>query len=166
MLDDVAHNLYYLSLLFASGCGFIRFKRVDLASKILVVLVCCGFINEIAAYYLAIKYHTNMALYTVYAFIEFGLLCLYFNSVIDVFAKKNIGIYIAVGGIVLGVTNMIFVQHLDSLNSFFLLFESLMVIGMSLFAFFRLLLKHDSLTLYRYPHFWFISIILFFWVLY
>ena len=34
---------------------------------------------------------------------------------------------------------------------------------MSLFAFFRLLLKNDSLHLYNYPHFWFISIIIFFW---
>ena len=34
---------------------------------------------------------------------------------------------------------------------------------MSLFAFFRLLIKNDSLYLYRYPHFWFISILAFFW---
>lgn len=34
---------------------------------------------------------------------------------------------------------------------------------MCLFAFFRLLLKRESLSLSGYPHFWFISILMFFW---
>jgi hypothetical protein len=34
---------------------------------------------------------------------------------------------------------------------------------MSLFAFFRLLLQERLMHLSRYPHFWFISILAFFW---
>ncbi len=126
-------------------------------------MVCCDFINEIAAYYLAKKYHNNLPLYAIYCFVEFGLLCLYFNKVIDVFTRKNVGIYIGATGIGCGIINLVFIQSLNSIGSYFLFFEALSVIGMSLFAFFRLLLKNDALHLYKYPHFWFICILIFFW---
>ena len=159
----MAHYIYLLALLFAGLSSIYRFKSLDIATKILSVLICCAFINECAAFYLAIKYHNNLALYAIYSIMEFAMLCLYFNEVVDVFKKKNIGIYIGLAGSILGILNLLFVQHLASFNSFFLLFEGLAVISMSLFAFFRMLLKYDSLKLYKYPHFWFISIILFFW---
>ena len=160
----VAYNIYIASLLFACICSIFRFKRLDTASRVLAVLVCCALLNESAAYYIAFKYHNNLSLYSIYCFIEFGILCVYFNTLIDVFIKKNIGIYIGVIGITLGIINLVFLQHLNSFNSYFLFFEDLSVIGMSLFAFFRMLLKEDDvLLLYQYPHFWFISILVFFW---
>ncbi len=163
MIYQAANYIYLLSLLFASVCSISRFKKTDKASRILSILISCAFINESAAYLLAKIYHNNLALYNIYSLVEFGLLSLYFNYMIDVFIKKNIGFYVGIAGILMGILDLIFLQHLDSFNSYFLLFEALSVIGMSLFAFFRLLLKHDSLTLYKYPHFWFISILLFFW---
>lgn len=163
MIFKIAYYSYVCSLLFACFISIYRYKEIDAASKILVFLVCCAFINESVAYYLSKKFNDNLGLYSIYCFFEFGLICLYFNRVIDVFIKKNIGIYIAVGGILFGIVNLVFIQSLNRLNSYFLFFEGLLVIGMSLFAFFRLLLKHDSLHLYKYHHFWFISCLLFFW---
>lgn len=159
----VANYIYLASLLFACISSIYRFRKLDAASKILAVLICCAFINESAASYMAKKYHNNLSLYTIYSFIEFGILCFYFNSVIDIFREKNLGIYVGVIGITLGIANLLFIQHLESINSYFLLLEGLCVIGMSLFAFFRLLLKNDTLNLNRYHHFWFISILIFFW---
>ena len=155
--------IYIASVLFAGISSVTHFKRLDIPSKILSILICCAFFNECAARYLAIKYHNNLSLYAIYSIVEFAMLCLYFNSVIDVFIKNKIAIDVGVIGIVLGILNLTFLQHFESLNSFFLLFEGLSLIGMCLFAFFRMLLKYDSLKLYVYPHFWFISIILFFW---
>jgi hypothetical protein len=136
---------------------------LDRGSKILAILVCCAFLNEGAAYFMARKYHNNIPLYTVYSLIEFGILCFYFNNIIDVFIKKNMGLYIGIVGILLGLINLKFVQSLNTINSYFLFLEGLSLVGMSLFAFFRLLLKHDSLNLFKYHHFWFICIIVFFW---
>ena len=163
MIYHLVYFIYFVSLLFASFCSLYRFKTLDAASKVLCVLMCCAFINECAAFYIERAYHNNLPLYAIYCFIEFGLLCLYFNYLIDVFIKKNIGIYIGITGIILGIINIVFIQHMNSLNSYFLFLESLTVIGMSLFAFFRLLLKYDSLDWYKYPHFWFISILILFW---
>ena len=163
MIYQSPYYIYLISLLFASICSVYRFKKIDIAAKILSILVCSAFINESAAYYLAIKYHNNISLYAIYCLLEFSQLCLYFNNIIDVFRKNNIGIFIGVAGILLGIINILYIQHLHVLNTYFLFFEDLMVIGMSLFAFFRLLIKNDSLYLFQYPHFWFISILAFFW---
>ena len=163
MVYQITYYISYISFLFASICIIYRFKRLDTASKILSVLICCAFIDESAAYFLAKKYHNNLALYNIYSLIELGLLCFYFNKVIDVFGKRNIGIYIGITGIVLGIINLVFIQPINSFNSYFLLLEGLLVIGMCLFAFFRMLLKYDSLKLLKYHHFWFISILVFFW---
>jgi hypothetical protein len=164
MKFPIAPYIYIFSLLFASTCSAYRFNKVDLPSKIIAVLLCCAFINESAAFFLARKYHNNLHLYTVYSLLEFFLICLYFNYVIDIFKNRNVGILVGIAGLVLGIINSAYIQQRpNSINSYFLLFEALMVIGMSLFAFFRMLLKNDSLNLYKYHHFWLISILLFFW---
>ncbi len=163
MIFQAAYYIYYFTLLFAFFCSAYRFRQLDTASKILFLLICCAIINECAAYYFAKKYQNNLILYNVYCFVEFGILSLYFNNSIDVFLKKNIGVYIGILGIILGILSLVFIRHSNSINSYFLLFEGLSVIGMAFFAFFRLLLKHDSLHLYKYPHFWFNSIFVFFW---
>jgi hypothetical protein len=129
----------------------------------MAILISCGFLNELAGFYLSKAYHNNLYLFAVYCIIEFALTCLYFNKVIDVFIEKNIGYYIMVVGVTFGVVNLLFIQHVDGINFYFLFFEGLMIIGMSLFAFFRFLLKQENLDLYKYPHFWFISVLIFFW---
>ena len=159
----LVYYLYFIALVGTSIVGLYRYKSMDKGSKVLLLLVCCALVNESVAYFLAKKYHDNLQLYTVYCLLEYGLICLYFNYVIDVFTRKNIGLYIAGGGILLGIVNALYIQPINSINSYFLFFEGLLVIGMSLFAFFRLLLKFDSLHLYRYHHFWLICILVFFW---
>ena len=163
MFFQVAYYIYYISLLFSAACCIARFKKVDAGSKVLAVLICCALVNEGAAAYLAHTYHSNLALYSVYSLLEFALLCLYFNSVIDIFIRTKFGILIGIFGLTLGILNWIFIQPINSFNYYFLLVEGLLVIGMSLFGFFRFLLKRDWLTLHSYHHFWFISILLFFW---
>ncbi len=163
MIYKFAFYFYFSSLVFACICGIYRFKEIDTGSKVLFILVCCALVNESAAYFLAKKYQNNIPLYSVYCLIEFGILSFYFNKVIDVFIRWNLGIYIGISGIILGIYNLLFIQHLNTMNSYFLFFEGLSVIGLSLFAFFRLLLTHDSLHLYKYHHFWFICILVFFW---
>ena len=163
MIYLLLYYTYFASLAFATACSIYRFKLLDSGSKVISILVCCALINEGVAYYFAKKFHNNLPVYSIYCLLEYGLLCLYFNNIIDVFIKKNIGMYIGLTGILLGLLNLTFLQHWNSYNSNFLFLEDLAVIGMSLFAFFRLLLKHDALNLFKYHHFWFICILIFFW---
>jgi hypothetical protein len=143
--------------------GLVNFKRLDAGSRILCFLLIAELVNESIAYYMAKKYHNNLAEYNIYSLIEFAIICWYFNNVIDVFRHRKFGTYIGAVGILFGIANLIFIQHLHVLNSYFLFVEGVLTIGMCLFAFFRLLLKQEELKIFKYHHFWFISIILFYW---
>lgn len=163
MLSRIAYYTYFISLAFACVSGIFRFRQIDTASKILVVLFFSALFNETAGDYMARKYHNNLTLYTYYNILEYIILCIYYNQVIDIFFKWRIGIFAAGVGLILGLLNLSFLQPPDTINSYFLLFEGLSIIGMSLFAFFRLLMKYDSLNLHKYHHFWFMSVLVFFW---
>lgn len=104
-----------------------------------------------------------MPVYAVYCPVEFAMISIYFNSSIDVFRKYHIGYIIGCAGVVVGVLNIVFLQGLYILSSYFLVFEGLFIIGISLFSFFRMLLKDDSLHLYKYVNFWFTTILIAFW---
>lgn len=155
----VAIPLFLLTL----GIGLYNFPILDKGGKIICLLLFTEIINESIAWYSAKKFHTNIPVYNIYSLIEFSITCWYFNNVIDTFKKRKIGFYICLLGVGLGILDILFLEHINVLNSYFLFLEGFLIIGMCLFAFFRLLLKHDELKLYRYSHFWLISIFLFFW---
>ena len=150
-------------ILFSLLCCIYRYRALDHASKIFAILVCTSALSEFIGYFFATKYHNNLPVYAVNSLLEFGIICLYFNNIIDLFIRNNIGIYIGGVGILWGVTNIVFLQGLNKVNSYFLVFEGLCIIGMCLFAYVRLLLHHDQLRLYKYPHFWFITILMIYW---
>ncbi|XZF13922.1 hypothetical protein ACTHGU_19230 [Chitinophagaceae bacterium MMS25-I14] len=104
-----------------------------------------------------------MPVYAIYSLFEFGMISAYFNYSIDIFRKKNAGLWIGAAGIIIGILNIIFLQPVYTLNSYFLFFEGIFIISMALFSFFRLLLMQDELKLHTYHHFWFAVILSFFW---
>jgi len=151
------------AILFSVLCGIFKFRTVDFPAKILCVLLGVTFLNEITASVFAIKYHNNLSVYSIFNIVQFVLLAAYFNFAIDVFRKSNIGLYIGIAGMAVGILNIVFLEPLGNFNTNFLLFEALCIIAMALFFFFRLLLVNDNFQLHRYPHFWFSVILVFFW---
>jgi len=140
--------------------GLYRYSIIDKGSRVLVYLLGSELINEIIARYCTVKYHSNLAVYNIYNIIELFILALYFNTVIDVFVKKNIGIYIGIAGSMLCILNITFIQSLNTVNSYSIFLEGFCIIGMSLYAFFRMLMQSDRVELRYYNHFWFITILL------
>jgi hypothetical protein len=163
MIYRISYLTYILSLLFASAVSLRRYKALDMASKIISILLCCDLLSEAAAYFFKLRYHNNLPVYAVDEIVEYALLCLYFNYATDIFRRTRSGIFLAIGGVAAGILNLIFLQGPNTLTSYFLFMEGLLMIGMSLFALLRLLLDPDLPFLSRHPHFWFICIIAFFW---
>ncbi len=155
---------YYWGTLFTVAFYLLfRFHRVDRAAKIICLLIWLGFLTEGIGYYAAWKYHNNYPVYTPSIFIEFVLISLYFNFSVPVLQKKNVGIYIAAAGVLLGVMNTLFLQPIDTLSSNFIFLECLVVVCFSLFAIYRLLrIDSDKLELQRKVHFWLPFILLFY----
>jgi len=157
------YYFYLLVLFVVFSCSLYRYKHLDKASRIFSLLIGLTFITETVAYIVARIYRNNMAVYSIFNPVQMFMYSLYFNYAIDVFRKRHIGIYIGIIASLLGLVSILYFQPITHFNSYFLIFEGITVIGMSLFAFFRLLLISDGLILYKYAHFWLMAILVSFW---
>jgi len=63
---------------------------------------------------------------------------------------------------ILAFLNEIFFQHINNLNSNFIIFESFIVVSMSLYALYRILINDEIQAVVRYPHFWVWTSLLFY----
>lgn len=160
MIADVLFIVYILLLILSLSIGLYRLRTLDAALKIIIALLAVTLVSETTAHFMAIYYKNNMRVYHVFNPIELFLMALYFNNTIEAFKKKNTGIYIGLSGILLSITNTLFFQPFDTLNSYFLLFEGFCVITMSLLSYHHIFDDHNS-DIVRNPHFWISSIFLF-----
>ena len=160
---DFLDYLCDLMLLLAMISSIIRFKEADTSSRLLCYLLCLSFLTEALAYFAAKRFHNNIPVYTVFSLFELMLTSLYFNYCIDIFYKYRIGVYIGIVGFILGVLNIIFLQSISRINSNFLFFEGIVIIAMAFTLFARLVMKHDTLRIKAYHHFWFAVILTFYW---
>jgi hypothetical protein len=154
--------IYFGVILFSTLCGIFRFRRLDKASSILFLILPLTLLEEIIALVFTIKRGNNMPVYHIYAPVYLVIVAAYFNTSIDTFKGKKLGIYVGIVSVLLGIINPIFFQPLDTLNSYYLMFAGFTIISMSVYSFYRILENDDSDTL-KNPHFWFSFVLLFFW---
>lgn len=157
--------LYILCILLASIISLFRYNKIDKAAGILSILLAFTFISEGFAHFMARYYRHNLFVYHFFNPIQFFLIALYFNESVDVLRQRKIGLYIGIGGFIVAALNTICLQPLNTFNSYYLLFESIMIIGLCLFSFLRMLMKEEPIRLFSYPHFWFCTFLVFFWSL-
>jgi hypothetical protein len=104
-----------------------------------------------------------MPVYGAFGPIQLLLISFYFNYSVEFFKRKNIGIYIGVIGALVGYLNYFFIQSPRIFNNYFLIGESIIVVGMCLYSFYCMLQMDDDMKLRSNIHFWITAIFLFFW---
>lgn len=148
---------------YAIIAGIYNFKSLDKASRILLFLMLFTFIIESVADYFIVKYNNSNVVYGLFNPIQLLFIAAYYNYSIEGLKKSKIALLIGGVGTMFGFVNYIWIQTPFKMNNFFLLFESLIVIALSLYAFYKMLLEDEQLVLTKYQHFWLTSIQLFFW---
>lgn len=155
--------IYLFVLLFGTIIGVLRFKHFDTAAKVMCLLIGLTFIAEILAFWSAWKYRTNLVIYSTFNIVDFFLTAVYFNYRIKSFTRQHIGFLIGIFGVAIGVGNMVFLQAVNSLNSYFLFFEGITIISMAFYSFAGLISERDSLEYKLDPHFWIAIALVFYW---
>lgn len=154
----------YLGILtLTTVLGAIRFRTLDKGGRVICLLLVLTLISESIAYLLAFKTGSNIIVYHIYNPIEFFLLSLYFNFTIDIFRRKHVGIYIGFFALLMGVLNSLYIQPITEFNTYYLLFEGLCIISISLFSFYQLMLKDTYTSPVADPHFRISFLLLFYW---
>jgi len=136
-----------------------RYKKLPFSLKIFSHLLLLTLLAETTANFVAIKYHNNMTVYSLYNPVQLFFTCWYFNQSIAILRKHNIGIL----GILAGIADIIFLEPFGQSNKNFLFFEGVVIISLSLLSFARMMLERRDLM--RNPHFWMGIILSFFWTI-
>jgi hypothetical protein len=164
MNPELQFYLILSAITFALICGILQVKNLDKASRFFLTLIFVAFLSETLAFYASKTFKNNLPVYNTYSVLELTILSQYFISLKTIPVRKN-GYWIAIAILLLGVINALYVQPIDSLNSYFILIEGFCIIALSLYTFYKMLLYNERLNVFRYHHFRLISLLLFYWTL-
>ncbi|RQO29648.1 hypothetical protein DBR32_15430 [Taibaiella sp. KBW10] len=164
MDGNLLSNVYWVIVITIALIAVFRYKSLDSATKVICWIIWLGLFNEIASDLFSVYYGNNYVFYNTYFYLEYVLFCLYFKRSVDVLQKNNSGLYIAAGGILLGILNNIYLQpFLHTHNSNFLLIECLVILATALYAILRIIIvDDDDLKLQHRTHFWLAFTIIFY----
>lgn len=136
---------------------------MDKASKYLALFIVLTTIVEISALIIKLNNSHNTLLYNIFSVIQLSLVTLFFQSAIKVFQRNNIGWIVICVSFITWIINAIFFQDITKiLNTYFLFYESLCIVGMSLFFFYDSLLNDSHYSVLT-PYYIFTSLLLLFW---
>jgi hypothetical protein len=156
-------NVYLLVLAMAVLKGLYRYKRLDTASRYLLLLL---FITTVSEFICLVRIENKLGkapVYHIYNVIEIILTTAYFLKTIRSYHFSSLMLATVIVWPTLGILNCIFFQPLNKFNSNILLLESICIIAMSLYSLYKMLLNDTMYNVLKYPHFWIWSIQLIYW---
>lgn len=154
---------YQAILLLSSIIGLVHYKKMDKAFHLLIVYLWLTLFCEGLAVYSAIVYKNNLPIYHTYSLVQYLLLSGYYISSVKDLNKPILKWFVIITGIAFTIVNTSFIQHpLKELNTHFIVFESFVIILLSLYSFYHLI-DDDDLNIRRNSHFWVTSLLLVFW---
>jgi hypothetical protein len=154
--------IYFLLLSFTTLTAYKQLRHLSNADKIIALLLAVALVEEIVAF-MAMRLHgNNLWLSHIYCPLELLLVSLYFDKSIKLFHRYRIGVAVGLSGLLLAAINSIFIQSLETMNSYFLLFEGCIIIMFSLLSYHQILMDEEKLP-YQFAQFWISTCFLLFW---
>jgi len=143
----------------------IFYKRRYLGSslKIIGCLLFFTLCSEIIALVVKNRYATKAPVYHFFSILELFLIMMYFYFSIYDTRKIIVMVLCAIFCLALGIGNLFYFQSLMDYNTNMLMLECVLIIGMALFAMFKILLRDDIINILSYPHFQIWAALLFLW---
>ena len=114
--------------------GSYRYHKLDKGTKYFYYLAIFLFLSESYAHYRALHHEKNIVSYNISIITELLLVSVYLNFSFDAFRKKNIGLIIGVASTILGIINIVFIQSPYEIATYFLFFQALVTIVLSMTA--------------------------------
>jgi hypothetical protein len=159
---ELTYLIYLIIIVLACIIALFRIKFVNKADGYILFLLNLTFISESIGKFLTIKYHDNTIVYQIFSPLEFFLIASYYNECIPFLKRNYIGRIVGIIGLLFAIFNMVFWQPINTYNSNFFVFEGLLVLILSLFSYFPLLIK-EEISVLTYTQFWITTLFLFLW---
>lgn len=159
---DAIFSAYLVVLSVCVVVSYVAYKRLDSKARIISLLVTLTLLCEILSVFSGKTSYGKDIVYHFYSIAELFLTTLYFLYCLKPARIGALTVWAAILSALAGGLNMK-VQPLNTLNSNMLIFESVCIIGMSLFSLYSILLDEKITSVTRLPQFWVFTGFLFYW---
>jgi len=153
-MQIVIFIVYYTILLLATIVGLSRYKHLDDALRLIVILLLLTDISEAASYVL-IKYKeygARYSLFHVYSVIQLIFISLFFIFTIKPRNYQKLIVTTIILCPLIGILNIVLFQPINKLNTYMLMFESMAINTMSLYLIYITVRKSVSKNIFRSTH--------------
>ena len=149
----LANGSYFL--LFSGGAAVCRWRYLRGYLRFAALFVLVAALGEGASYVTArILRMPNLWMLHVYTIVEFNVIALMYDRFFGRFYQRLLVPVSMLLFTTLAVANSLFAQHLSEHNTHARTLESLLIIGLTLLAFHKLLADRPVAQLERHPVFW------------
>ncbi len=148
--------IYYTVVLTALIVGMAKYRQLDKAMQVVVLLLLLTAIGEMLSYITSEMkaYFIRNRIFHVDCIIEIFLISLFFIYAIKPKHYRKLIVLTVIVWPTMGILNIFLLQSFDTFNENMLMLESFSTITMSLY-FIYWLLKNDRVkNIFAYPHFW------------
>ena len=142
--------IYWLILGFSTILGAYRFAKFKFSFRIIFFLILFTFISETLTRLFEFIGIGKTPIYHFYSIISFFIIVMYFIRSFDIRARSQLTIFASILLPLLGYLNCRFFQPLDTINSNILILKSFIIIILSLYALYKILLNDDFSFISRY----------------
>lgn len=147
----------FYSILAPTLVGVFLFKRLPRLCKYLCILIFSlaifEFVGEIASNYLG----TNLFLFHLYTYVEFGIIAFIFYNLSKEVVWKRIILIFAIIFALFSIINLTFIETLLQFNSNQRYLEGIMILIFCVGYYTKLLRKAENIYLEKHPFFWLTS---------
>ncbi len=151
-------------LLLSISIAIYRRKYLKGELKYVVAFVILGTFFEILSrsLYIYFKETNTLPMLHLYTLLEFTVVGLFYNAYFGDFFNKKFVPFIIISFIIFAIINAFFIQNLYEFNTYASGIEGILVIGLSLLCFYKMLIELDTRTPTKQPTFWINSGFLFY----
>lgn len=156
------NNVHYV-LLFTITIGLVRYKYLKNELIIIWYFILLGTFFEILSRSLIyFKVQNTLPALHLYTILEFIVIGLFYRKFFGTFFNQKSITFIIIGFTVLAIINGIFIQGIFNFNTYASGLESIIIIGLALLCFYKMLIELDTRDPTKQPIFWINSGFLFY----
>ncbi len=146
--------MYYIILLLGAITGIIRYRHLDTALRFIVILLVLTVTSETASYILVElkEYGMRYSFFHIYSIFQLLLISLFFIYAIKPYHYRKLIIVASVLCPLIGILNIIFLQPIDKLNNFMLMFESVAINTMALYFIYNSIKRTNAQNIFKNQH--------------
>lgn len=145
--------------------GIRNYNSHDKALKIFVIFALSSFVGELSAFYCAIKFKNNLAVYNGFSIVNLLIICFYFKEHFSSQKSKKIFNILILLSVLVWIVTAFVIHSLKSINSTFLGYQGLLTITLSACLMEEIVARKSKevFSLKSSIHFWIALLLLVYW---